>query len=140
MERKQMFLISKEVAEKIYFKDCLSVFIVEKNSDIKQAKELSPADNINFNNYSIELYDFYHKATVIVNYKYVVKESDIPSDIEEYYEHDDIMFYECDGIFDKAMIERKFFDYGIIRRSHRVITDLFKETPIEEVKKSLMSN
>lgn len=73
-------------------------------------------------------------------FKNIIKESDIPNDIEEFYEHSDIMLYECDGKFDKAMIERGFFDYGIIRRSHRIITDLFKATPIEEVKKSLMGN
>lgn len=70
-------------------------------------------------------------------YKYIIEEKDIPSDLEDYFDNDDIMFYNCGDKFDLAMIERGFFDYGIIRRSHRVITDFFKSFSIEDIKKSL---
>lgn len=71
-------------------------------------------------------------------FKYILKESDIPSDLEEYFDHDDIMFYGYGDKFDSAMLERGFFDHGIIRRSHRVITDKFKSLTLEEIKNSLL--
>lgn len=71
-------------------------------------------------------------------FKYIVKEIDIPSDLEDYFDNDDIMLYSCGDKFDLAMIERGFFECGIVRRSHRVITDFFKSLTIEEIKNSLL--
>lgn len=51
---------------------------------------------------------------------------DIPDDLSEMLYEDDIM-YTGSTTFDKAMIENEFFNYGSIRRSHRVITKKAKD-------------
>ena len=71
-------------------------------------------------------------------FKYILKKSDIPNDLEDYFDNDDIMFYDCNNSFDLAMLERGFFECGIIRRSHRIITDKFKSFTIKEIIDSLL--
>lgn len=72
------------------------------------------------------------KELILINGKYFVKKDKsiidlkkIPEDIEEYYDEYDFL-YTGGQEFDDIMIERGYFDYGGTRRSHRYITDKFK--------------
>ena len=71
-------------------------------------------------------------------YKIFVLESEIPDDIEDFLSENDIIFYNIDGKFDLAMLERGFFEFGTIRRSHRIVTEKFKSLSIEEIYTSLI--
>lgn len=68
--------------------------------------------------------------------KKLIKFSDIPEDIDEYYDLDDIL-YQGSYDFDTAMIENGYFEYGGTRRSHRCITDKFKNCNYNDFVKDL---
>lgn len=70
-------------------------------------------------------------------YKIFVTKSEIPDDLEDFLSEDDIMFYNSGGRFDLAMLERGFFNFGTLRRSHRIITEKFKSLSLEEIYSSL---
>lgn len=52
--------------------------------------------------------------------------NDIPCDLEEILEEDEIMCGSFSEKFDKAMLENGLFEYGSLRRSHRHITEKAK--------------
>lgn len=61
---------------------------------------------------------------------------EIEEDLADYWDHDEFLFQGSDK-FDKAMIERGFFQYGGTRRSHRYITEKFHNSTYDQVITSL---
>ena len=79
------------------------------------------------------------KELVLKNGKYYkekdklfVNISDIPEDIDDYYDNNEIL-YTGSKKFDDIMIDRGYFEYGGTRRSHRHLTKKFNNTTITEL-------
>jgi len=64
---------------------------------------------------------------------------DIPYDLEEMLEEDEIICGTFSDEFDNAMIENGFFECGFTRRSHRIITEKAKKLSLNEVKAILLN-
>jgi len=82
----------------------------------------------------ISLYDISDDIELYSGY---ISLEDIPYDLYEMLDEDDFHFLDSGSTFDKAMIRNGFFDYGVIRRAHRIITDKVKTLSYNEVRSAL---
>lgn len=63
----------------------------------------------------------------------LIKLKDIPEDLEDILDEDEICCGSFSNEFDKAMLENKFFEIGGTRRSHRIITSKAKDLTVEQL-------
>lgn len=63
----------------------------------------------------------------------LIKLKDIPEDLEDILDEDEICCGSFSNEFDKAMLENKFFEVGGTRRSHRIITSKAKNLTVEQL-------
>ena len=82
----------------------------------------------------ISLYDISDDIDLYSGY---ISLEDIPYDLDEMLDEDEFHFLDSESTFDKAMIRNGFFDYGVVRRAHRIITDKVKSLSYNEVRSAL---
>jgi len=63
----------------------------------------------------------------------LIKLKDIPEDLEDILDEDEICCGSFSHEFDKVMLENKLFERGDTRQSHRIITSKAKALSIEEI-------
>jgi len=64
---------------------------------------------------------------------------DIPYDLDEILEEDEIMRGTFSDEFDNAMFMHGFFERGFSRRSHRIITEKAKKLSVNKVRAVLLN-
>ena len=67
-----------------------------------------------------------------------MKITDIPYDLEELLNEDEICCEIFSNAFDTAMLENGFFVVGSTRRNHRIITDKAKKLSLNEIRAALL--